>query len=223
MTGARKLQRTPLKISASIMSGDYTNLAAEIARLEEIGIDSLHLDIMDGVFVPNLTFGADFCKALRPLTKLPFDAHLMVVNPDKYVEPFAAAGVNSLTVHQEACIHLDRTLEFIKSHGMKAGVAINPATHESSIEYVLDKLDLILIMSVNPGFSGQSFLASQIQKIANLRQMLDARNLATEVWVDGGIDDKTVPLVKNAGATAVVSGSYLFKHANRKQAVLSLR
>lgn len=217
------MQKRSLKISASILSADFTHLANEVARVEASGIDFLHLDIMDGVFVPNLTFGADITSSLRQLTDMSFDVHLMVENPDKYIERFANAGANYVTVHAEACVHLDRTLELIKSFNMKAGIALNPATHESVLEYVLDKVDMVLVMSVNPGFAGQSYISTQTQKIKNIRTMLDKPGSKALLSVDGGINDKTVHLAKDAGADMVVSGAYLFKHADIQKAVQSLR
>ena len=179
---------------------------------------------MDGHFVPNLTFGVPVIKALRPVTKLPFDAHLMVTNPEAYVDGLADAGVQYMTVHQEACVHLDRVLQQIHEAGMKAGVALNPATPVSTLSCVAGQLDLILIMSVNPGFGGQKFIPYSLEKIRQAKELLqNAGNTEAVIEVDGGINDKTAQTVKDAGATFLVAGSAVFGAADRKAAIASLR
>ena len=211
-------------ICPSILSADFSRLAEEVKDVEQKGADCIHLDLMDGHFVPNLTFGVPVIKALRPVTTLPFDAHLMVTNPEAYVDGLADAGVQYMTVHQEACVHLDRVLQQIHEAGMKAGVALNPATPVSTLSCVAGQLDLVLVMSVNPGFGGQKFIPYSVEKIRQTKELLQkAGNTEAVIEVDGGINDKTAQMVKDAGATFLVAGSAVFGAAYRKTAIASLR
>lgn len=212
-----------LKISPSILSADFSRLGEEIQAIEKAGADYIHLDVMDGSFVPNITIGNEVVKNLRKNTALPFDVHLMINNPDNHVKAFADAGSDIITIHAEASIHLDRSVDLIKSFGKKAGVSIVPSTHEDALDYVLEKLDLILVMTVNPGFGGQKFLSSQLRKIENLRKKIDKSGKKIELEVDGGINDQTIKLVTSAGADVVVSGSYIFGSKSYSEAISKLR
>lgn len=198
-----------VKIAPSILSADFARLGEEIRAIEAAGADYVHVDVMDGHFVPNLTFGPPIISSIRKTTALPFDVHLMIDPAQPYLETYAQAGADIITVHAEADKHLDRSLQVIRNAGKKAGVSLNPATPESAIEYVLDKLDLVLVMSVNPGFGGQSFLASQVEKIRRLRAMIGERPI--ELEVDGGINPETAGEVVAAGANVLVAGSAVFK------------
>ncbi len=210
-----------VKIAPSILSADFGRLSEEIAALEKAGADLIHLDIMDGNYVPNLTFGAGVVKALRPQSKLPFDVHLMVNNPDEMIPWFIAAGADIITVHAEACRHLDKTLATIRSYGLKAGVSLNPATPENVLEYVLDKLDLVLVMSVNPGFGGQKFIESSLQKIARIKEMIAGREI--ELEVDGGINPLTAARCISAGADILVAGTSVFAGGEYARNIEALR
>ena len=199
-----------LELSPSLLSADFTDLKSEVEVLDKNGVKYLHLDVMDGMFVPNISFGPMIIKQLRPLTNMVFDVHLMIEDPDRYVQNFKDAGAEILTVHYEACKHLHRTISYIKSLGMKAGVSLNPATNIEVLDYVLEDLDLVLIMSVNPGFGGQSFIPSAIDKIKNLKAKIRERNLNVIVEVDGGVKTTNVKDVIEAGADLIVSGSDVF-------------
>ncbi len=201
---------TPIKIAPSILSADFARLGDHVQEAEAAGADWIHVDVMDGHFVPNITIGPLIVQALRPVTALPLDVHLMIEQPERYIADFARAGANCITVHVETCPHLHRTVQQIKELGVQAGVTLNPATPLEALSGILPDVDLVLIMSVNPGFGGQSYIPASTAKIARLRQMLDDLGSSAELEVDGGVNTTTIRQVVEAGATVLVAGSAVF-------------
>ncbi|ADH99205.1 ribulose-phosphate 3-epimerase [Salisediminibacterium selenitireducens] len=212
-----------IKIAPSILAANFSKLGEEIQSAEAAGADYIHVDVMDGHFVPNITFGPLAVDAIRPLTSLPLDVHLMIENPDQYISDFTNAGADLISVHVEACPHLHRTIQLIKSTGAKAGVVLNPHTPVSAIEPILEDVDLVLLMTVNPGFGGQSFIHSVLPKIAEVKALADQRHPELEIEVDGGVNAETARLCAEAGANVLVAGSAVFGKTDRKKAVEELR
>lgn len=212
-----------IKIAPSILSADFAKLGEEIKDVENGGADYIHVDVMDGHFVPNITIGPLIVEAIRPITKLPLDVHLMIENPDQYISAFANAGADFITVHVEACPHLHRTIQLIKSHGVKAGVVLNPATPVDTIKHVIEDIDLVLLMTVNPGFGGQKFIHSVLPKIEEVARMVKEKNLNVEIEVDGGVNEETARLCVEAGANVLVAGSAIYNQADRKAAIEKIR
>lgn len=212
-----------IKIAPSILSADFSKLGQEIKEVEQGGADYIHVDVMDGHFVPNITIGPLIVESIRPITDLPLDVHLMIENPDKYIPAFAKAGASIITVHQEACPHLHRTIQLIKDEGVKPGVVINPATPVSVIEEILPLVDMVLVMTVNPGFGGQSFIHEALAKIERLNKLREVNNYTYEIEIDGGVNVETAKLCTDRGADVLVAGSAIFNETDRKQAMTAIR
>lgn len=213
-----------IQVAPSILSADFAELGKGVKMIETAGADLVHIDVMDGHFVPNISFGIPVVKCIRKVTKLPFDVHLMIENPDKYIDAFADAGADIISVHQEACVHLHRTVQMIKKRGIKAAVALNPATPVQTLEYILPDVDMVLLMSVNPGFGGQSYIQTTTRKIADLRKMANEAGLPDlDIEVDGGVDTVTYKDVRGAGANILVAGSAVFGAADPKAVIETLK
>lgn len=211
-----------IKIAPSLLAADFAKLGEEVREVEAAGATLLHIDVMDGHFVPNISFGSLVMDAIKPYTNLPLDVHLMIENPDQYIEQFAKAGAEYITVHVEACRHLHRTIQLIRSYGVKPGVVLNPHTPIETIKHVLEDIDLVLLMTVNPGFGGQKFIDSVVPKIAELSYMIKQRNLDVEIEIDGGITAETIVPCAEAGATIFVAGSAIFGKEDRQTALQSI-
>lgn len=212
-----------LMIAPSILSADFARLGEEINQVVDDGADVIHIDVMDGHFVPNITIGPLVVAAVRKITKAPLDVHLMIANPDQYIEAFAEAGADWITVHVEVCHHLHRTIHAIKQLGKKAGVVLNPATPLTTLDYILDDLDLVMLMSVNPGFGGQKFIRSAIDKTRKLKEMIDARGLKVGIEIDGGVSPATIGEIAQAGANIFVAGSAVFGQDNYAKVIAELK
>lgn len=212
-----------IKIAPSILSADFSKLGEEILRIERAGADLVHIDVMDGHFVPNITLGPPIVKSLRKVSGLEFDVHLMIENPDSYIDSFVDAGADVISVHVEACSHLHRTVQRIKQHGKKAAVALNPATSLSTVEWILDDVDMVLLMSVNPGFGGQKYIEGVTRKIKELKSIIKGRGLNIDIEVDGGIDTGNIYCVTEAGANVIVSGSTVFAAADTPKIIQELK
>lgn len=212
-----------LKIAPSILSADFAKLGEEITAVERAGADYIHVDVMDGHFVPNITIGPLIVQAIRPVTKLPLDVHLMIDNPDQYIEAFAKAGADYITVHVEACRHLHRTIHHIKSFGIKAGVVLNPATPVDTIQHIVRDIDMVLLMSVNPGFGGQKFIPEVLPKIRKVKEMADSIGKEIEIEIDGGVNSETAKLCVEAGANVLVAGSAIYDQEDYAAAISLIR
>lgn len=213
----------PIIVAPSILSANFAVLGEEVKEVEALGADWIHIDVMDGHFVPNITMGAFVVDAVRPVTKLPLDVHLMIENPDHYVEQFAKAGADSISVHVEACTHLHRTIQAIKALGVKSGVVLNPATPVESIQHVIEEIDFVLLMTVNPGFGGQQFIPQVLPKIRQVREMAASFHTDLDIEVDGGITAETAKLCREAGANILVAGSAIYGVKDRKAAIEAIR
>ncbi|MCL0052790.1 ribulose-phosphate 3-epimerase [Peptococcaceae bacterium] len=212
-----------IKLAPSILSADFAHLARDVKKVEDAGAEYLHIDVMNGQFVPNITIGPLVVKAIRPHSKMLFDVHLMIMEPDRYIQNFVDAGADIITVHVEACRHLHRTITIVKESGVKAGVSLNPATPIELVEHVLPVLDIVLLMSVNPGFGGQKFIPSVLNKIKKMREMIDKNSLSVKIQVDGGISCENAREVVKAGADILVAGSAIFGASDVKKAVYDLK
>lgn len=212
-----------IKIAPSILAANFAKLGEEVKEVEAAGAELIHIDVMDGHFVPNISFGAIALEAIRPLSTLPMDVHLMIENPDQYIEQFAKAGANYITVHVEACRHLHRTIQLIRSFGVKPGVVLNPHTPIETIQHVLEDVDMVLFMTVNPGFGGQKFIESVVPKVAALSAIIKERGLNIEIEIDGGINAETIVPCAKAGATIFVAGSAIYSKEDRAQALQQIK
>lgn len=212
-----------IKIAPSILAANFAKLGEEVKEVEAAGADLIHIDVMDGHFVPNISFGAIALEAIRPISKLPMDVHLMIENPDQYIEQFAKAGADYITVHVEACKHLHRTIQLIRSFGVKPGVVLNPHTPIESIKHILQDVDMVLLMTVNPGFGGQKFIDSVVPKIEELSQLIKEKNLDVEIEIDGGITKETIVPCAKAGATIFVAGSAIYNQEDRTKALQNIK
>jgi len=210
-------------IAPSILSADFSKLGDEIRAVEDAGADWIHVDVMDGHFVPNITIGPLIVEAARRVTELPIDVHLMIERPERYIKDFANAGADLIAVQVEACVHLNRTIQMIKETGLKAGIVLNPSTPLSSIEWVLTDVDFVMIMSVNPGFGGQKFITNSLDKIRDLRRMIQAKELSTLIEIDGGVNEKTIKNISDAGVNVFVAGSAIFGSPDYKKTITKFR
>ncbi|WP_416144964.1 ribulose-phosphate 3-epimerase [Planococcus koreensis] len=212
-----------IKIAPSILAADFAKLGEEVLEVEKAGADWIHIDVMDGHFVPNISFGAIVVDAIRPLTKLPLDVHLMIENADRYIEDFAKAGADYITVHVEACPHLHRTIQLIRASGVKPGVVLNPHSPIETILPILEDIDLVLFMTVNPGFGGQKFIESVVPKVEQLSKIIREKGLSIDIQIDGGINEETIIPCAKAGANVFVAGSAIFGKADRREALQAIK